>query len=200
MPKFNTLSPKDHYRWFFIACGTELSLGLIAWIAGFFTSEGAGASVHWDASSFVMGLTAVVPMFVFFIWMLHSATALFQTTRRTLQVGIRPLFEKWSILELAVISTLAGICEELFFRELLQGNLAGIIGSHASVLVASLVFGAFHLINAEYAIMTVLVGIYFGELYILSDNLLTPIVTHGVYDFLALVYFLKIHRNRQRSA
>ena len=197
-PTFNTLRPKDHYRWLFIACATELSLGVIAWIAGFFTPEWAGASVHWDVTSFATGLAAVVPMFVLFIWMLRSSTAVLQTTRRTLEIRIRPLFEKWSIIELAIISTLAGICEELFFRELIQGTLTGFVGPHTAVLVASLVFGAFHLINAEYAIVTGLVGIYFGELWIVSGNLLAPIVTHGVYDFLALVYFLKIHRNPQR--
>lgn len=178
-----------------IACTTELSLGVIAWIVGFITQERAGATLHWDAVDVAVGLTAVVPMYVFFLWMLGSSTSLFQTTRRTLEVSIRPLFDKWSILELAIISTLAGICEELFFRELIQGSLAGIMGPHTAVFAASLVFGAFHLINAEYAIMTAIVGVYFGELWIFSDNLLTPIVTHGVYDFLALVYFLKIHRS-----
>jgi membrane protease YdiL (CAAX protease family) len=35
-----------------------------------------------------------------------------------------------------------------------------------------------------------------GGLWVITDNLLVPAVVHALYDFWALIYLLKIHRNR----
>ena len=39
--------------------------------------------------------------------------------------------------------------------------------------------------------MAAVVGIYLGLLWLATGNLLVPIVTHGVYDFAALVWLLR---------
>lgn len=65
-----------------------------------------------------------------------------------------------------------------------------------AVVLASALFGAFHLITWTYAIISAFIGAYLGLLWIWTGNLLTPIVTHSVYDFAALVYFLRMHRSR----
>jgi membrane protease YdiL (CAAX protease family) len=52
------------------------------------------------------------------------------------------------------------------------------------------VFGLAHPISTTYAVLASLIGIYLGFLFVATDNLLVPIVTHAAYDFLALVYLL----------
>jgi uncharacterized protein len=44
-----------------------------------------------------------------------------------------------------------------------------------------------------YLWLATLIGAYLGGLYCWSGNLLVPIVAHAVYDFAALVIFLRYH-------
>jgi membrane protease YdiL (CAAX protease family) len=103
------------------------------------------------------------------------------------------LFAPLSLPQLALICALAGLGEELFFRALLQGGLAQLIDPQAALLIASAVFGLLHMITPTYALLATLLGIYLGGCWMLADNLLVPIVAHGFYDFVALVYLLRIN-------
>jgi membrane protease YdiL (CAAX protease family) len=43
-------------------------------------------------------------------------------------------------------------------------------------------------------IIAALIGLYSGLLWIWTGNLITPMITHAAYDFVALVYFLRLYR------
>ncbi len=104
------------------------------------------------------------------------------------------MFGKWSILQLLVISLIAGISEEAFFRGAIQGSPTDRVNVILAVVFASALFGACHLLTWTYAIMAAFIGAYLGLLWIWTGNLLTPMVTHAVNDFAALVYFLRVDR------
>ncbi|MGO8929330.1 MAG: lysostaphin resistance A-like protein [Limisphaerales bacterium] len=108
---------------------------------------------------------------------------------------LRPLFGHWSVLQLLVISVIAGISEEAFFRGAIQGSLADRVHVIVAVVLTSALFGAFHLLTWTYAIIAAFIGAYLGLLWIGTGNLLTPMITHAVYDFLALMYFLRVCRS-----
>ena len=55
-----------------------------------------------------------------------------------------------------------------------------------------MLFGAVHLITGTYGIIAAAIGLYLGLLWVASGNLLVPIVTHAAYDFVALVYLLRV--------
>lgn len=85
--------------------------------------------------------------------------------------------------------------EELLFRGVIQTRQVDAYGIEAGVAVASLVFALAHL--PVYGVVThptvilalFALGVVFGLVYEATDNLLTPIVVHGVYNaglFLAL--------------
>jgi membrane protease YdiL (CAAX protease family) len=57
--------------------------------------------------------------------------------------------------------------------------------------LASLLCGAFHLITWTYAIIAAFIESYLGLLWMWTWNLLTPMITNAVYDFAALVFFLR---------
>ncbi|MCB1128010.1 MAG: CPBP family intramembrane metalloprotease, partial [Verrucomicrobiae bacterium] len=65
-------------------------------------------------------------------------------------------------------------------------------GEAAGLVLASGLFGAAHSVNRTYATAAAVVGVYLGTLYQITGGLLGPILTHAVYDFLALVWFLRI--------
>ena len=96
------------------------------------------------------------------------------------------------MLQLAVISLLAGFCEESLFRAVVQGGLTGALGMKAALAVASILFGLCHLVNGASAVIATFIGLYLGLLWSFTGNLLVPMVTHGVYDFAALIYLLRI--------
>ena len=96
------------------------------------------------------------------------------------------------------IALLAGIGEELAFRGLLQGGLAHLIGGPTGMLVgltaAAILFALLHWLSATYALLAGLIGLYLGWLLIVSGNLLLPMTAHTVYDFVMLVYLVRIRR------
>lgn len=140
----------------------------------------------------MIGIVAAIPPLAFFVWTLNSKLHICFRHRQLFEAVLRPLFGKWSILQLVVI--IAGISEEAFFRGEIQGSLAGRVGVIPALVLASAAFGACHLLTWTYAIIAALIGAYLGLLWTWTGNLLTPMITHAVYDFLALVYFLRVLR------
>ena len=130
----------------------------------------------------------------FFLWTLKSNLRVFCHHRHLLDSLLRAIFGRWSVLELAIISIIAGFSEEAFFRGAVQGILADRVGVPAALALASLLFAALHLITWTYALIVAFIGAYLGLLLIWTGNLLTPMVAHAVYDFAALVYFLRVYR------
>ena len=94
-----------------------------------------------------------------------------------------------------LISLFAGAGEEMLFRGLIQAGLdewmTGPAGAWIALAVASLLFGLAHMVSATYAVVAALIGAYLGALLIATDNLLAPIVAHGLYDFVALIYLVR---------
>ncbi len=147
--------------------------------------------LHWRLEDVLIGIVASIPPFVFFLWTLKSNLRVFSRHRYLFGSLLRPIFGTWSILQLAIISLLAGICEEALFRWAIQGSLAEHVGGPLALVLASVLFGAVHPLTWTYAIIATLIGAYLGVLWVWTGNLLTPMVTHTVYDFLALLYFLR---------
>ena len=69
--------------------------------------------------------------------------------------------------------------EELLFR--------GVLHPLAGPFWSNVLFGLAHFITPTYAVLAGLLGAYLGGLLELSENLLAPIITHGLYDFLAFL-------------
>ena len=137
-----------------------------------------------------------MPPFAFFIWTLRSKLHILSYHQHLFESLLRPLFGNWSILQLLLISLIAGISEEAFFRGAIQGSLSDQVHVILALILASGLFGACHLLTWTYAILAAFIGAYLGLLWIWTDNLLTPMVTHAAYDFAALMYFLRVYRSR----
>jgi membrane protease YdiL (CAAX protease family) len=193
------LSAMRNY-WFLFGCGVELSLLFAGAMLAFLLGRPLFGNLQWCLRDFWLGILASLPLLALFFWLLHSSLPALERIGEFLEARVRTVFESWAIWELAVISLLAGVCEEVFFRSVLQGGLAGHIGTIPALVVASIIFGCFHLVTKTYAIVATLIGAYLGVLWLATGNLLAPITTHAVYDFVALVYFLRAHVRQHRAA
>ena len=62
----------------------------------------------------------------------------------------------------------------------------------------SAVFGAAHAITRMYALLCFLMGLYLGGVWMIDSprNLSIPIVVHGLYDFVALIYLVRLRGSR----
>jgi membrane protease YdiL (CAAX protease family) len=112
---------------------------------------------------------------------------------------VAPLFAGASAGHLAAVALLAGLGEEALFRGVVQEALAGPLPGWAALLLASLIFGALHWVTATYATLAAIVGGYLGLLYLITGNLLAPIVTHVLYDLVALSVLVRMKPASSRS-
>jgi D-glycerate 3-kinase len=98
----------------------------------------------------------------------------------------RTLFHDCTVLDFLLISLAAGVCEEVFFRGLVQRGLAGSIGEGWALLAAGLLFAVAHPVTTFYAVLAGLMGLYLGALLWLFGDLTVPVVAHAAHDMLAL--------------
>lgn len=89
----------------------------------------------------------------------------------------------------AGLAVTAGIVEELLFRLALPALLFGVTGDAVvAFLGATVVFGLLHIYQGVQGIVfSVLLGLVFLGLYVLSGSILVPIVLHAVIDLRSLV-------------
>lgn len=103
---------------------------------------------------------------------------------------VKPIADELDYISAFCTAFAAGIGEELFFRGLIQTEF----GIHvASLLFAFLHFGpairSYYFIALIYAVF----GYYFGYLRVYTGSLWVPILAHGTYDYLALLYMRYVY-------
>ena len=99
-----------------------------------------------------------------------------------------------SWIDLLGISVLAGLGEETFFRGVLQAAITRWFNNNVwiGIIAASILFGLMHSITFTYALLATLMGGYLGWVWIWADhNLLVVVITHGLYDFVVLLWLLR---------
>lgn len=181
----------------------EGGLGVIAVGVGWALGRPLGELIDWTVTGAVWGAAAALPLMVLLLVCIRVPVWPFSDISGVIDRMLAPMFRDIGLLNLAMISALAGLGEELLFRGLLQQGLADWIGGPAGVWIglaaASIIFGLFHPVTPTYAVLATLMGAYLGWLWIETENLLVPIAAHGVYDFLALAYMVKIRDRRPEA-
>lgn len=182
------------HRLFLTALAFELSLLPVALGLAWFFDWPLLAYFRVRAPDLLWGIAASLPLLGLFGWMLNSSWAPLERIREFMETRVRPLFSSWSLGELAMISVAAGLCEEALFRGALQGGLSRWINPAFALTIASAVFGLCHFVTRTYGVIAGGLGVYLGGLWLATGSLLAPMTTHAVYDFVALVWFLRLTR------
>jgi len=145
------------------------------------------------------GLAATIPMLGYLLLFHYWTPNFLRPMQRFVDLKLKPIFRGASLLEMLVLSLMAGFGEELFFRWCLQGGITqilfpwvGVANAIAiGVAVASILFGACHWVNSAYGITTILVGIYLGMLMVWTGSWLVPAIAHALFDFAAMIYIAR---------
>lgn len=163
-----------------IAEGGALLTALL--LASFFAIELFPLS-HEPVRDLMIGTAAAVPPFLLFLFSISKAAKnvpFFGSLRKMVLIEIRAIFSRCTLIDIIIISLLAGFGEEFLFRGLLQTKLG--------IVAASVIFGLFHAVSPAYVIAATIMGFYIGTAYQMSGGLLVPVQIHFVYDLAALVY------------
>ena len=197
----NDLSPPRNFL--LLAAGFEGGLAVVAvglgWLVGqdpleFLPRRPADAA--WGAAC---GAAAALPPAALLWLSLKCPVGPMARLIRVVDELLVPLFRECRLADLAVISALAGLGEEMLFRGVIQRAAADWIdgrwGIWVGLLLAAALFGLAHMITPTYALLAGAIGLYLGWIWIAADyNLLVPITAHATYDFFALVYLVRIRK------
>ncbi|MFO0789140.1 MAG: CPBP family intramembrane glutamic endopeptidase [Pirellulales bacterium] len=144
------------------------------------------------------GLAATVPMLAVFGWLATSRRTTLRKLREQVECMVREMFPDGSTLQFAMVALLAGVGEELLFRGAIQNAVAYWTTPIIALVVTSFLFGIAHALSRLYFFFAVAVGLFLGWLALAFNDLIAPMVAHGLYDFVALVYLSRVHsRNAQ---
>ena len=164
---------------------------------GSFFHLGVGATIVWTLA----GLAATFSLAAL-VWFIPLRP--FREFRQFVQRCIVPLFERLTLGQIALISASAGIGEEMLFRWCLQGGLqsafASVTGTVVALFVASIVFGLCHAMGLMYVVTASLIGGLLGTIMIVSGSVVPAILTHGIYDFVAIVILRQASRGNAEVA
>jgi membrane protease YdiL (CAAX protease family) len=153
--------------------------------------------VRPSGQSLLWGVLATLPLLVALVWVMKRSGGPLGRLRDFVVGELGPILVRSSTAELALLAALAGVGEELLFRGVIQAGLMQLAPASVALFSASLLFGVAHFATSTYAMVAGMMGLYLGGLFLLQGSVLTPIVTHGLYDFVALLLLVQQYRQSQ---
>jgi membrane protease YdiL (CAAX protease family) len=174
-----------------MAVAFEGGLVVVGLAIGWLMSPPAWDLAWWSVKAVLLGALWTLPLLAALVFLRQLRTGAVGRFNRTIDELLVPLFSELALWQFALISLLAGVGEELLFRGILQRLLSGPLGEIWAIVLTSVVFGVAHLVTPLYGVLAGLVSVYLGWLLVRYDNLAVPMVTHAVYDFVALAYLAR---------
>jgi len=150
-----------------------------------------------SGSQILIAVAAALCLFILnlaFVYISYKYRVL--TSVKFIEGIIEPLSRALSIKGALIVSILAGVGEELFFR--------GVLLPYTGVIISSILFSLAHFLveTKKYLFLASVyagIGILFGILLELTNTLWVPIIFHILYDFLAILFFRSTLKKRLLS-
>jgi membrane protease YdiL (CAAX protease family) len=169
----------------------ELGLGLLAAVLAHCLSIDPWRQISFGVIPVLGYTTGCLPLLIALAFLLRSNWQILRELRGFVDTFVLPLFDDAHIVELAILCAAAGFGEELLFRGVLQPIGVKYLGLYGGVLVVNVLFSLLHPFSIAYLVLACLIGCYMSVLYVATDNLLAPMIVHGLYDFVALVWMMR---------
>ena len=180
--------PQDRNQFLNFAGLFEGGLALLALSVGWLLDINPLEHLAWDWRAVGWGVVATVPTFLLFYLSYRFPIGELRKIRDFLSRELAPSLSALRWYDLILMSLLAGVSEELLFRGLLQPWLGQ---PWCNVL-----FGLVHWITPLYAALAFAIGSFLSWTMTITEpqNLLTPIITHALHDYLAFLMIVAIYR------
>lgn len=189
-------SPFSPDRFFKNACLFEAALILVAIAIGWLSGINPFASLQLSESAILYGILGTIPLFLLFLLLEQITAESVVSIRRFLLETLGPALQRHDWADLFMLAAIAGISEEILFRGVIQPWMESTWGMTAGLVGSNILFGLVHAITPLYTVLATLVGIYLGLALDVGGerNLLTPIIIHALYDFLAFLALMRSYR------
>ncbi|MDC0357341.1 CPBP family intramembrane metalloprotease [Oligoflexia bacterium] len=163
-------------------------------------------SITFSIATVSSGVLATVPLLIinFLILEKLARSQKFAVYRKFKEEIIRPLCSNLSPSSIFIVALASGFAEELFFRGVLNTELFQFMSQGLAITVSSLLFAYVHFIGLlktywPLVIFYFIFGAYFSYLALYTDNLLPCMLTHGVYNFIAMWYVRYVDQDNARA-
>ena len=173
-------------RFLTLAIAFEGGLALVAMVFGWWTDIHPLERFGFEWMPALAGIALALPLFVGFLLFFRFPFGPLHQIRRALMETLGAELAVCSWWELLVLAFVTGFSEEVLFRGLFQAWIGP--------LWSNLLFGLLHWITPLYAILAGGMGLLFSWSMTVTENLMTPILTHTVYDFLAFLVVARAAR------
>ena len=172
----------------------EAALLLLAWALARWLEISPFEHFYPSGASLLLGVLATLPLLLALAWMLGSSSPPIRRLVALVVEQVGPFLASCTMLELGILAAVAGFSEEVLFRGVVQVGLGRWVSEGWALLGASMAFGVVHFATPTYALLAGILGLYLGLVFLTQQNLLAPIVAHGLYDFVALIYVSRRYR------
>jgi membrane protease YdiL (CAAX protease family) len=189
------IKPENFFK---TACYFESSLIIVAIVLGWIADINPFENIHFSENAVLYGFFGTIPLYLIFMAMEHMPYDSIQKIRQILIDTIGASMNKQNWADLFILAAIAGVAEEVLFRGVIQPWMENSWGMNPGLIISSMLFGLIHAVTPLYAILATVISIYLGLSldYGGERNLLTPIVIHALYDFLAFIAIMKSYRDK----
>lgn len=186
----------DSEHFYKSACLFESGLIAVAIVLGWLVGINPFADLSINNAAIFYGVIGTIPLFMLYLALDHINVDSVAAIRRFLMETLGPALNRYDWSDLFVLAAIAGISEEVLFRGVIQPWMESFWGAAGGLIGSNIVFGLVHAITPLYLVLATLVGIYLGLAldYGGERNLLTPIIIHWLYDFLAFMALMRAYR------
>lgn len=171
-------------------------LVVLAFALGWLSGERFWVDASFTLYAIGLGLLGCAPLVVAAIGLANAEWRWARSLQHDFDRLIE-LFRACTVTDLFIVSLLAGVGEEALFRGVLQAYAADLMHPWLAIAIVSIIFGALHAVSRAYAIGVTVIGVYLGAIYYWTDNIVVPMIIHGAYDFIALIYAVRFHGRRE---
>jgi uncharacterized protein len=169
---------------------------LVGWLFGL----NPLATCVWSEKAVLDGVIATLPMIVMLAVTVRWPIGPLARIKAFFDTELAPMLRGCDWADLALVSLAAGVGEEMLFRGIIQDGLARWFGPIASLIAVSVLFGLLHPVSFAYILLAGVLGVYLGACWLVTGNLLSVIIAHALYDFIALLVLLDEARNRDEES
>ncbi len=163
-------------------------MGIAAIVLGWLIGTPLLPQISPSVNTALIGVIATLPLALFLWWFSNTQNPTLATFRHSQIKFFSKIGFEFTMPRIIAMAVVAGIAEEFLFRGVIQSWISGFAPLAVALIASNIIFGLLHMRTVLYAVIAGLVGVYLGVVYIYTDSLLAPIITHGLYDYVALVY------------
>lgn len=185
----NGLKPVMQVR-FKHAFMSTFAITVIALMLFYFYDQTWNAKPVSYLESTIYGVLFAIILY-FFIFQLTVKWSPIARHTRHLIFQLRNLYQPFTWPQIIIASAFAGFGEELLLRGIVQDFITQHTAAWLGILLASVIFGLLHFLNWTYVLVTFAMGVVFGVVFHVTQNMMLVMIAHGVYDVFAFAVIMK---------